>query len=114
MCTELGDQCHEGMATGKIKKPRLEICKYTIANQTISSGGSLTVDVSSAVPNGKNIVGFLGVQVGNYMLPYMAQIGSSKVTYVETAQPANKRVVIKDNGTSGWSNYTVTVTFVVE
>ena len=72
------------------------------------------MDVSSAVPDGKSIVGYCGVQIGNYTLPYMAQIGSSKVTYVETAQPANKRVVIKDNGTSGWSNYTVTVIFVVE
>ena len=90
------------------------MCKYTIANQNIPSGGSLTVNVATAVPDGKDIVGFLGVQIGNYMLPYMAQIGASKVTYVETAQPGNKRVVIKDNGTSGWSGYAVTVTFVVE
>ena len=59
------------MATGKIKKPGLEVCKYTIANQTIASGGSLTVDVSSAVPDGKSIVGYCSVQIGNYMLPYL-------------------------------------------
>lgn len=102
------------MATESIKKPGLEVCKYTIANQTISSGGSLTVDVSSAVPDGKSIVGYCGVQIGNYMLPYMGQIASGKATYIETANPGSKKIVIKDNGTSGWSGYTVTVTFVVE
>ena len=101
------------MATGSIKKPGLEVCKYTIANQTISSGGSLTVDVSSAVPDGKSIVGYCGVQIGNYMLPYLAQLANSKATYIETANPVLRQVVIR-NTASAWSNYTVTVTFVVE
>lgn len=93
--------------------PSLQVCSYSMTG-SISSGGSLTVDVASAVPDGKSIVSFLGVQIGNYTLPYMAQIGASKATYVETAQPGNKRIVIKDNGTTGWSNYTITVTFVVQ
>ena len=102
------------MATGKIKKLGLEVCKYSIANQSIPSGGKLTVDVSSAVPDGKNIVAFCGVQIGAYALPYLGMIDQSKATYVETATPATKKVVIKDNGTTGWSGYAVTVTFVVE
>jgi len=101
------------MAIDKLKKPGLEVCKYTIANQTIASGGSLTVDVSSAVPDGKSIVGYCSVQIGNYMLPYLAQLANSKATYIETANPVLRQVVIR-NTASAWSNYTVTVTFVVE
>ena len=101
------------MAIDKLKKPGLEVCKYAIANQTISSGGSLTVDVSSAVPDGKSIVGYCSVQIGNYMLPYLAQLGNSKATYIETANTGSGQVVIR-NTASVWSNYTVTVTFVVE
>lgn len=71
------------------------------------------MDVSSAVPDGKSIVGFCGVQIGNYMLPYLAQLGNSKATYIETANPGSGQVVIR-NTASVWAGYTVTVTFVVE
>ena len=100
------------MATNTIKMDGPQVIAYS-STQTIPNAGAVTINVSSAVPTGKTITAFLGVQVGNYFMPYMAQAGSSKFTYVETANTGDGKVVLRDTGTGGWTNYKVTITFIV-